>query len=596
MWFAEKWTSRTGGAFKLLSTGRIRAFVRQSELGLLLLGVASGICAGLGVVVVSLTAQTMHALIFEVPLGERLSGWTDLDPRIAVSAPLAGGVILGIVMLVVARWRKRPIVDPIEANALHGGRMSVTDSIIVVVQNLISNGFGASVGLEAGYTQLSSAFSSKVGIIMKLRRGDLRLLVGCGSAGAIAAAFNAPLTGAFYAFELITGSYNIASLAPVVVSALVATMVARVFIPSGFIIDAEAFHSVATTDYLPALLLGFFCAASGILLMRGVSLVEETARKSAVPPVARPALGGIVVGILALVSPQILSGGHGALHLTLDQKVGVSALVSLFLLKAVASAVSIGAGFRGGLFFASLFLGALLGKIYAIGANLLLASSALSETTYAVMGMSCLAAAVIGGPLTMTFLALEVSGDFPITALTLAAVITASVTVRSTFGYSFATWRFHLRGESIRSAHDVGWIRNLTVDKMMRLDMRTANAGMTAGAFKSAFPLGSTQRVIILDDQGKYAGLIIVPDLFSDPEIEPEQHIADFIRHKNAFLSPNMNAKQAAAIFDDAESEELAVLNNNIERRVVGLLTESHTLRRYSEELEKRRREVSGEV
>ena len=99
--------------------------------------------------------------------------------------------------------------------------MSLNDSLIVVVQTLLSNGVGASVGLEAGYTQIGSALASRLGRSFRVRRNDLRLLVGCGAAGAIAAAFNAPLTGAFYAFELVIGTYSLATLAPVVVSALI---------------------------------------------------------------------------------------------------------------------------------------------------------------------------------------------------------------------------------------------------------------------------------------------------------------------------------------------------------------------------------------
>jgi CIC family chloride channel protein len=217
---------------------------------------------------------------------------------------------------------------------------------------------------------------------------------------------------------------------------------------------------------------------------------------------------------------------------------------------------------------------------------------------YAVVGMSSLAVAVIGGPLTMTFLALEITGDFPITALVLAAVITSSLVVRTTFGYSFATWRFHLRGESIRSAHDVGWIRNLTVDKLMRSDVKTAKLGITLDAFKEAFPIGSTQRVILVDEGDKYAGLVLVPEIYANPTSAQDeaQNLGDFIRYKNDFLQPQMNAKQAAAIFDKTESEALAVVNNLIERKVIGQLSESHTLRRYSEELDRRRREVSGEI
>jgi CIC family chloride channel protein len=489
------------------------------------------------------------------------------------------------------------MVDPIEANALHGGRLSLTDSILVAIQNLVSNGFGASVGLEAGYTQLAAGIASKFGLKLQLRRSDMRVLVGCGAAGAIAAAFNAPLTGAFYAFELIIGTYTIVSLTPVVVAALVATLVARLLSGSDFIIDVGSFGAVQPADYVPAIALGAFCAGIGILIMQGVSFVEELARKSSIALPFRPALGGLVVGLLALVSPQVLAAGHGALHLNLSHEITIPALIGLFLLKSVASAISIGSGFRGGLFFASLFMGALLGKLFAYSAPYF-ADATLTPVIYAVVGMSSLAVAVIGGPLTMTFLALEITGDFPITVLVLAAVITSSLVVRTTFGYSFATWRFHLRGESIRSAHDVGWIRNLTVDKLMRSDVKTAKLGITMDEFKEVFPIGSTQRVILVDDGDKYAGLVLVPEIYANPTSAQDeaQQLTDFIRHKNDFLQPQMNAKQAAAIFDKTESEALAVVNNLIERKVIGQLSESHTLRRYSEELDRRRREVSGEI
>ena len=208
------------------------------------------------------------------------------------------------------------------------------------------------MGLEAGYTQLAAGLASKLGLKLQLRRADLRVLLGCGAAGAIAAAFNAPLTGAFYAFELIIGTYTIVSLTPVVVSALLSTLVARLLAGNDFTIDVGRFGTVVPADYVPAILLGACCAGAGILIMQGVSFVEELARKSSVPTPVRPALGGIVVGLLATISPQVLSAGHGALHLNLAHQVAIPTLVGILLLKSLASAVSIGSGFRGGLFFA----------------------------------------------------------------------------------------------------------------------------------------------------------------------------------------------------------------------------------------------------
>jgi CIC family chloride channel protein len=276
----------------------------------------------------------------------------------------------------------------------------------------------------------------------------------------------------------------------------------------------------------------------------------------------------------------------------------ISALLAVLLMKSLASAISIGAGFRGGLFFASLFLGALLGKLFAYGAPYVFAEATLTPVIYAVVGMSALSVAVIGGPLTMTFLALELTGDFPITALALAAVITSSVVVRTTFGYSFATWRFHLRGEGIRSAHDVGWIRNLTVGRLMRPDVRTASVTMPLDEFRKEFRLGATQRVVLIDEAGKYAGLILLPDIYAAPrdDVDAPQSLMAFARYQTDVLLPTMNAKQAAAIFDRTEAEALVVVSNQSERKVVGQLSESHLLRRYSEELDRRRREVSGEI
>ncbi|WP_160010659.1 chloride channel protein [Rhizobium sp. 18055] len=588
---------RLGPLHTLLDAGRMRALLRRSELGMVLAGALIGVTSGLAVTGMSLISREMHSLIFGISEVERLSSSQIENKFLLLAAPVCGGILLGLLMFILAKTRKKPMVDPIEANALHGGRLSLTDSIIVAIQNLISNGFGASVGLEAGYTQLASGIASKLGFKLQLRRSDLRVLVGCGAAGAIAAAFNAPLTGAFYAFELIIGTYTIVSLTPVVVSALISTLVARLLAGSDFIIDVGDFGTVMPADYVPAILLGAFCAGIGILIMQGVAFIEELARRSSIPLPLRPALGGIVVGLLALITPQVLSAGHGALHLNLDREVAIPVLVGLFLLKSFASAISIGSGFRGGLFFASLFMGALLGKFFAYSAPYF-AHATLTPIIYAVVGMSSLAVAVIGGPLTMTFLALEITGDFPITALVLAAVITSSLVVRSTFGYSFATWRFHLRGESIRSAHDVGWIRNLTVDKLMRADVKTAKTGITIGEFKEKFPIGSAQRVILVEESGKYAGLVLVPDIYANltDTGDEGQGLDEFVRYRNDFLQPQMNAKQAAAIFDKTESEALAVVNNLVERTVVGQLSEAHTLRRYSEELDRRRREVSGEI
>ncbi len=335
------------------------------------------------------------------------------------------------------------------------------------------------------------------------------------------------------------------------------------------------------------------CALVGIAIMRGVTLTEELFRKSRVPNWLRPALGGLVVGALALASPQVLSSGHGAVHAGIDVIYPLSHVAMLLALKSIASAVSIGSGFRGGLFFASLFLGELLGKTFASALALVAGGTGLPEVVFALVGMSGLATAIVGGPLTMSLLALETTGSLPLTIAVLIASVVSALTVRRIFGYSFATWRFHLRGEAIRSAVDIGWVRSLTVGRMMRRDIRTVRADTAVAAFRRDFPLGATQRVVATDASDRYAGIVLVPEAHA-ADLTAER-VGDILHYKDNILLPNMNVKEAIAAFEAAESDALAVVDGKESRKVLGLLTEQHALRRYSEELDRRRRELSGE-
>ncbi len=571
----------------------LRALVRADEIFLMLLASLLGVAAGLLVVAMNQFTQLAHELLYGLVPGQRLSAMVTLPAWRAVAVLGVGGLATGLLTLALARWAPRRMIDPIEANALYGGQMSLRDSLAVVAQTLLSNGAGASVGLEAGYTQIGSAVGSRLGRAFRVRRADLRLLVGCGAAAAIASAFNAPLTGAFYAFELVIGTYALGALAPVVAASISAVMVQRLILGDEPGYDIPTPASMATADFLPVIVLGVLCAAAGIAIMYSVTLTERAFSRSHVPVWLRPAIGGLAVGGLACMTPAVLSAGHGALRASLTAELPLGTLLLLLGLKAAASAISLGSGFRGGLFFASLFLGAMLGKAFAALMLLAWPIPVFPEPVYGLIGMSGLAVAIVGGPLTMTFLALESTGSLPLTVAVLAASVVSSLTVRRTFGYSFATWRFHLRGESIRSAVDVGWIRNLTVGRMMRQDVRTVGIGLSLQAFRRQYPLGSVARVIVVDAAERYAGIIWVADAHA-AEAEVVL-VGEILHHTQSVLTPQMTVKEAATLFETAEADALAVVDGPDTLRVLGLLTEQYALRRYSEELERRRRDLSGE-
>ena len=574
---------------------RLRAVVRARESSLIALAAVVGAIAGLVVTAMGAGVDTLHRLFFQLEPGVRLSGLLRLDPAIAISVPLVGGLVFGIARELIAHWRPEREIDPIEANALHGGRMSLLGSVIVAAETVWSSGVGASVGLEAGYTQFASGIASRIGMAFRLRRADLRILVGCGAAGGIAGAFGAPLAGAFYGFELIIGGYTPNSLAPVAVSALIGYLVAQALAPAELGVVAPERIVIAAYDLVIAALIGLLCAAVGILIMRGVALCEALFGHLKLRYTLRTALGGLLVGLLAMIAPQVMSSGHGALRFSGVFQLSLATVALLFVLKIVASVISLGSGFRGGLFFSSLLIGALGGNLLAVALTMIWPGVDFDSNAYAVIGMSGLSAAVIGGPLTMTFIALETTGDLWLTTAVLIAVIISSQVTRELFGYSFATWRFHLRGETIRSAADVGWMRDLTVSKMMRHDVRTVAANATVAAFRGAFPLGSPAYIIAVDEQGRYAGMAAVADGHAT-EISPEQSIKSLLRYADGVLEPSMSIKEAVLAFDRAEAEVLAVVNSYSDRRVIGLLTEAYALRRYSAELERRRQEMIGDI
>jgi chloride channel protein, CIC family len=586
------WSSRLDRYIRILKwrglLARLRTLLRRNEFFLIPLALLVGFAVGAIVTAMSEIAQIAHVLIYGIPIDVRLSATDVVNPWAALLAPTTGGLVLGIMEWSRRRWKIASAVDPIEANALRGGHLSLRDSVVVSSQTLISNGCGASVGLEAGYTQIGSGVSSLLGRFFKLRRADLRLIVGCGSAAAIAAAFGAPITGAFYACELIVGVYSVSSAAPILAASLSAALTAQGLGGAPYSLNVPHVGAVAAEHYLALIVLALIVSGIGIGVMRSSALVERAFNQKWIPVWIRPPLGGLCIGAAAIVTPQVLGAGHGAMVLDLHQNMAASLIVIIITLKLFSCLISLASGFRGGLFFASLFVGSLIGKIFALVLQFSMFDVALDPLTSALAGMATLGVAIVGGPLTMSFLVLEMTRSVDVSAAVLAACIVTSVCVRATFGHSFSTWRLHLRGETIRSANDVGWLRNLTVERMMRTDVATVRATSTIAECRREFEIGSRQALIVVTGAGEYCGVVMLPDLFSGEldGIADEIQVVELAKHGDIMLQPDMNVKSAMKIFDDAEAEMLAVSDTAESRKVVGYVFESYARRRYVEELD----------
>nr|WP_294540423.1 chloride channel protein [uncultured Rhodoblastus sp.] len=570
----------------------LRALMRSNELALVAAAMLVGLVAAVCVTAMTEAAIFMHVLIFNLPFDVRLSASDRVAPVAAFAALTLGGLSVGL----MEAWRiarKIPApVDPVEANALRGGRMSLRDSFVVGMQTLISNSVGASVGLEAGFAQIGSGLGSYLGQKLHLRRGDLRLLVGAGAAAAIGGVFGAPLTGAFYAFEIILGAYAISAAGPIFAASIVGVIATHVLGGAPYQIATAPVGAMSPAAW-PALLGLTACAvALGVGAMRAAGAAERAFEETAVPVWGRPVIGGLAVATLAMFTPQVLGAGHGALALNISTNFPLAALVAFLALKLVACLISLASGFRGGLFFASLFMGATLGKIYGMIVLALFPAFAPDPTICILAGMATFGVTIVGGPLTMSFLVLENTANFSVTAGVLAASIAASLAVRAAFGYSFSTWRLHLRGENIRSANDVGWIDDLKVGRLMRPDPPSAPDWLDIDDFCERFPLGSGACVVLTDDSGRYAGMVNLAEAHLHAR-KSEGRVRALARQGGVWLTADMNAKTAMALFDRAEADQLAVIDS-VSGAPVGVLTEPYLARSYAEKADAAVRSAFG--
>jgi CIC family chloride channel protein len=565
--------------------------LRDAEPGQILLCAVMGCFIGAAVDLLREGVAWLHVFDFGIPADHYLSEGIGVSQARLLFVPLVGGLILGLAAKAVRAKRLNEIVDPIEANALHGGRMSMRDSLWLTFTTVISNGAGASLGMEAGYSQLGAGLYSWLGRWFRLRRADLRVFVTAGAGAAIAAAFNAPLAGAFYGYELILGSYTTKALAPVVVASVCAALTQRAMSHMKALFDVTGGFNVTSASYVLFALLGVGAAAVAVAAMQAVTWTERGLRATGLPDWLRPALGGALLSALALFAPQILGSGHGAVQFHFDMRWSFWALAFLLVMKLVASAISVGSGFRGGLFSSALFLGTLFGAVFAQGAAFFSPGLEAQHNAFMLAGMGAVAAAIIGAPLTMVFLVLEATGDFQVAIAVVIAVTVASTIVRILFGYSFATWRFHLRGLSIRGAHDVGWISDMSVGRLMRNDAKTVPENLGLRALRAAYPVGGAKRLYVVDGGGHYIGSIETADLH-DVEIDDALDGAvagDLAEGADQFLLPSENIRSALTRFDALQIETLPVLLSNTQRTVVGYMTEAYALKRYSAELERMR-------
>ncbi|MBT6116393.1 MAG: chloride channel protein, partial [Rhodospirillaceae bacterium] len=447
---------------------RARRLRRNNQLVLSVVAAVIGAAAGGGAILfreaidlIQLGALGVGAeAVYSLALG--LPWWHIL------LAPTVGGLVVGLfIHYALPGRRPHAVADVIEASALRSGHMSLRTGLAAAVASIASIGAGASVGREGPVVHLGATMASWLGQRLHLGRSSMRTVLGCGIAAAIAASFNAPIAGVFFALEVVVGHYALTAFAPIVIAAVAGTIVSRIHFGDfpAFIIPS---HEIASFWEFPAFaLLGVLGAGIAIALMRSIDFVQTIGARAPVPAWLRPAGAGLLTGIIALGFPQVLGVGYEATDFALRGEFELWLLIALIAAKIAATAICIGGGFGGGVFSPSLVIGALLGAAYGVIATSAFPELSSGTGAYALIGMGAVAACVLGAPISTIFILFELTGDFELTIAVMIAVVIASLIVQQGHGHSFFTGQLARRGINVRGGREINILRAMPVSRIM---------------------------------------------------------------------------------------------------------------------------------
>lgn len=556
------------------------------------LGVAVGliVAAVQGFVILAQRATLGFAAEHRVALPDQASFL-----RIAL-ALTASAILVTVLARATSSLKKREPIDPVEANALRGGSIGWYDALAVVLPIMASVSFGASVGIEAAITQLGAVLASRLGKRLRRPRSDLRVLVGAGSAAAIAAAYRAPIAGMLYAFELILGTYSKHTLAPVGIAAIAAVITVWALTGQAKPFDLILGTAVSWSDYPLAVVIGSISAFVGIGVMLLVTGFERLLKRIFKYEVLRRVTAALVLTLLSVRYPAVLGSGHAAIdHAVNGDIVGRHAL-GLLSAKTLASPISLGGGFKGGLFSASLLMGALLGQVLSWVGGEISGGPPMEPALCAVIGMASVGASVIGCPLAMIFLVLETTGDFDATVVVAIGAVTASFLTDRLFGYSFATWRFQQRGLAIEGGHDVSRLAASPITPLIKPPKRSLAASAGLDEVLRAVSTAGARGTAVYSLDGNFAGLID-PRLVEIASSEKE-HLpvvaADLIYETAPAVTPGTTLAELVEIFQHDDRATVAVIDPADNLNLIGCVRARDAFATASIVLDAQRRDDLG--
>lgn len=429
---------------------------------------------GLGVGAAALLFRLLIGLIQFPWLGtttERVAtAAADVPWIVILLVPAIGGLIVGqILQRFMPGRRAHGVADVIEARAIRDCNIETREGLLSALVAAISLGTGNSAGREGPVVHLGATLASFVENYFTLPAGSRRTLLACGVAAAVSASFNAPIAGVLFAHEIILAHFSMSAFVPIVISSVAGTIVVRQFFGEALAFASPHYEITSYLEFPAFALLGVTCAAVAIIFQASLMMTERVAWSFHVPLWARPVIGGLLVGAIAIWFPEVLGVGYDATDKALrqDGSYGIIFMISLIIAKTAATSITLSSRFGGGIFSPALYLGAMTGGAFGLIAASVFPEIASSYGLYAILGMGAVAAAILGAPISTVVVVFELTGGYEITIALLVAVSIATALTHAFHGESFFHWQLSTRGLFLQEGPHKEITRRLVVSGFM---------------------------------------------------------------------------------------------------------------------------------
>lgn len=521
-----------------------------------------------------------------------------LNPWERLIIPPVGGLIAGLILY----WGLRLVGPQGSSNILEvivagDGRLPMRTALVKAISSLMSIGTGASIGREGSITQLAATFASKGGQLASWHPYRLRLLVACGAASGLAAAYNAPVAGAVFAGQIVLGSFSMSLFAPLVFASVIATMVSRSFfgIDPWYRVPAFEFTSLSQLPWF--VLLGALCGALGAAFLKMLRYSEDLFGRLRWPIYARFALGGLIVGGLAVFVPEVWGNGYSVTNRILhdeflERPFPILLLLGIFLAKLLGTVVSVGSGTVGGVFTPTLFLGAGLGSLFGLVIHKLGLAVGLDVGAFALVGMGSVLAATIHSPLLSLIMIFEISLNYSLMPPLMLGCVVSILVARRLHPESIYTEPLRRKGLELEwESQRFGAATMQTVGDLMRERVAPVRETTTFREIADRFLTCPNNFLPVVDSQERLLGLVALQDLkeYLTAGQELDSVIAcDVMRPPPVCLTPNQKLLDALPTMLASELRNIPVVNNLNESKLVGSLARAEALGLLSEAIANR--------